>query len=54
MENTKEKKKDRTLYCSCFIWGKAKLCAQDAFENGFIDRPSISKLFVWMIRNYKI
>ena len=54
MKNTKEMKKDRTVYCSSFIWGKAKLCAEDAYEKGYIKRPSVSRLFVWMITNYAI
>jgi len=54
MKNTKENSKDHSLYCDNFTWGKAKLCAEDAYRKGYIKAPSIARLFVWMIGNYAL
>ena len=44
MKNTKENSKDHSLYCDNFTWGKAKLCAEDAYSKGYIKAPSIARL----------
>ena len=54
MKNTKEMKKDRTVYLSDYTWVKAPLCAQDLHDRELIDNPSISKAFEYFVGNYPV